>query len=339
MASGLLRGASAVFAVGAGGYFAGRALAHQTASREGASPSLDPPQPRRDDLAPTSTTPPTPPSPANERLARWHAKWESDSLGWHLSKPHPALAKHLNDLLGDNGETQRMVLFPLCGASVDLGYLARRGHHVVGVEAVPKAIDRLLSEFGEEVKGGTPPADRLWLRVGQPSWIQKLAAEQMSKADERTYVVAPFLFAVQGDFLRFDRAASDHWGFPQFDAAFDRGGLVAVPPDDRPRYAEVLTQQMAPQGKLLLVCVEHEPDFGPPHSVDTATVRKLFEPAFEIDELSREDRMGVEPHWKERGATRFEEVVYMLTRRVQGHHHDDDRAPVSTKDVSQPTEN
>jgi hypothetical protein len=187
---------------------------------------------------------------------------------------------------------------------------------VVGVEAVPEAIDRLLSEYGEEIEGGRPPDARLWLRVGQPNWMQKVAAEQLSKSEKRsmTYQPAPFLFAVQGDFLAFDRPAASQWGFPEFDCAFDRGGLVAVAPSDRPRYAAVLSEQLRPGGKLLLVVVEHEPAFGPPHSVDESEVRRLLGSAFEIQKLSVVDEKDKEP-WKAKGVKRFDEVAYMCTRK------------------------
>ena len=51
--------------------------------------------------------------------------------------------------------------------------------------------------------------------------------------DRRRYEPAPFLFAVQGDFLKFDAAAAANYGLGDFDAAFDRGGLVAIEPADR----------------------------------------------------------------------------------------------------------
>jgi hypothetical protein len=176
----------------------------------------------------------------------------------------------------------------------------------------------VFKEYGDEIKGGEPPPNAAtWLRVAQPGWWQRVAAEKLGQAEGRRYVPAPFLFALQGDFLAFDRAAASRHGFERFDAAFDRGGLVAVAPSDRERYAELLGAQIAPGGRLLLVTVEHEPAFGPPHSLDEAEVRRLLSRDFEIVRVSVEDRMEVEPHWKERGATSFHEVVYLATRRAE----------------------
>ena len=251
----------------------------------------------------------------NERLTRWYERWASNNLGWHLAKPHPVLSKHLADLVGDHS-TQKLVLFPLCGASVDLGYLARRGHHVVGVDAVPQAIDRLLAEYGEEIPSGgglAPGAPRL--RVAQPSRVQQMAAAQLGKNEGKSYEAAPFLFGVQADFIEWDAASASKFGLGSFDAAFDRGGLVAINPADRAQYADNLGQLIAPGGKLLLVTVEHEPAFGPPHSIDEAEVRKLLGSTFDIKQLTRENRLEIEPTWKARGATSFHEVAYMCTRR------------------------
>ena len=201
-----------------GGYAAGVAVA-KVQKR-----SSDPPQiieplavPSGSDHATAKPTEPSSPDTlagVPEHLRRWYAKWSTNTLGWHLEKPHPVPMRHLDELLGDGGETQRMVLFPLCGASVDLGYVARRGHHVVGVEAVPAAVDRLLKEWGTEIEGSSPPPSApTWLRVATPGWWQSAAAEQLSKAMGRVFKPAPFLFAIQGDFLRFDDQAAARYSF------------------------------------------------------------------------------------------------------------------------------
>ncbi len=74
---------------------------------------------------------------------------------------------------------------------------------------------------------------------------------------------------------------------PLVDAAFDRGGLVAVAPDDRKAYAAVLKRLVRPGGRVLFVSVEHPPfeggKLGPPHSIERAEVDRLFAEHFEIE--------------------------------------------------------
>lgn len=252
-----------------------------------------------------------------DRLARWRDKWANDATSWHLKKPHPQLVEHLNKLLPDETPGKH-VLFPLCGSSVDLGYLARRGHHVVGVDGVPQALDTLIKDWGNEIPGGSGLAPgETRMRVATPGWWQKIAAEQLSKTSGVKHEPAPFLFGVQGDFLAFDAAGAQRFGLGDFDAAFDRGGLVAVNPADRPKYAQNLGELMRPGGRLLLLTVEHEPagKIGPPHCIDEKEVRRLLGAAFDISVLTREDRMDAEPTWKERGATSFHQVTYLCTRK------------------------
>ena len=76
---------------------------------------------------------------------------------------------------------------------------------------------------------------------------------------------------------------------------------------------------MKPGGRVLFVSVEHPPfsdgRLGPPHSVDEAEVRALFGEDFVVEQLAREDRMELEPAWRERGCSFFFETTYLLTRR------------------------
>ncbi len=222
---------------------------------------------------------------------------------WHLDECHPTLEAHLHTLLPDQS-SPRSVLFPLCGASVDLSRVASLGHCVVGVEGVRWAVDRLLREHGKEV--ALPP--------GRQS-IASHALRTARPRDARKAAEAGELLAVEGDFLAIGASDLERMGLQKFNAAFDRGGIVAVDQAERPRYAEVLSELMAPAGRVLLVVTEHEPAFGPPHSVDEAEVRSLFEKHFAVRILSRTDVLEAEPHWRERGATSFSEAAYLLTRR------------------------
>ena len=259
--------------------------------------------------------------PLAPRLERWDKRWTSDggsmsTLGWHLTSPHPTLTKYYDALMGSKDDAdQRLVLFPLCGASVDLSHLACRGHHVVGVDGIDPALSKLLQDYGEEIpSGGGLAPGAMRMRVAQPGpSVFKQAKHLGSKT--RVYTPAPFLFGVQGDFLEFDGAKAAKFGFEGFDCAFDRGGLVAVEPADRPQYASNLASLLKPGGRVLLVTVEHEPKFGPPHSVGEEEVRALFGKAFDVALLSKEDKLDAEPTWRKRGATEFSEVAYMLTRK------------------------
>ena len=95
---------------------------------------------------------------------------------------------------------------------------------------------------------------------------------------------------------------------------------MAVAPSDREAYAAVLKRLVRPGGRVLFVSVEHPPfeggKLGPPHSIERAEVDRLFgEDAWDIEILKREDRMPLEPSWRERGCDYFFETTYLLTRK------------------------
>ena len=79
---------------------------------------------------------------------------------------------------------------------------------------------------------------------------------------------------LQGDFFDLDGT---------YAAALDRGGLVALPPEDRRRYAQHLTRCLTPAGVLLLVTIEYDPArrTGPPFPVFPDEMRQLFPGAAE----------------------------------------------------------
>ena len=85
------------------------------------------------------------------------------------------------------------------------------------------------------------------------------------------------------------------------------------------RYAATLRRLIKPGGRVLFVSVEHPPfadgRLGPPHSIDETELRALFEDHIDVEQLSREDRMPLEPGWAERGCSFFFETTYLLTRK------------------------
>eukprot|EP00913_Durusdinium_trenchii_P025078 g23540.t2 len=123
----------------------------------------------------------------------------------------------------------------------------------------------------------------------------------------------PVIF-LEGDFLELNAEMAK--ALVPFEAAFDRGSLVAVEPDDRKPYATALTHLMAPGGRVLLVTVEHDgfgERKGPPYQVLEADVRSLFGNNFHVERLRSVN--ALDKTMQARGATRFEESVYLLTKR------------------------
>jgi thiopurine S-methyltransferase len=73
----------------------------------------------------------------------WHKKWASNQIGFHLPQVNPYLQRFWPDL---NLSSHARVLVPLCGKSLDLLWLAGRGHRVLGIELSEKAVEGFFSE-------------------------------------------------------------------------------------------------------------------------------------------------------------------------------------------------
>src|SRR5262245_668901 len=58
----------------------------------------------------------------------WDERWRAGQTGFHLSEVNPNLVRH-HERLGPANPRSR-VLVPLCGKSIDLAWLAARGHDV-----------------------------------------------------------------------------------------------------------------------------------------------------------------------------------------------------------------
>ena len=96
---------------------------------------------------------------------------------------------------------------------------------------------------------------------------------------------------------------------------FDRGALVALPPDVRPRYAEHVLSLMGSGSQCLLVALEYDQSImsGPPFSVAGDEVREIYGAAA-VEELERTVTDDVPPRFRERGIESFAEVVYAIRR-------------------------
>ena len=210
----------------------------------------------------------------------WEETWGAGRIAFHLADVNPRLAAHI-DKLGTPGR----VLVPLCGKTLDMTFLAARGFHVVGVEFVEQAAQTYFAE------AGVIPA-----RIERHGFV----AYQHQNV---TIWVADFL-AITPDVIG------------DVTAVYDRAAVVALPEDLRARYAQNL-RALSPSGtKLLLVTFEHDMPTGPPFSVSADIVQTLYSETFDLAMLERVDVLADNLRFKERGATRVHEAVWVGQRRL-----------------------
>lgn len=271
--------------------------------------------------------------------AQYTKQWHDERIGFHLSNVNPILIRNINHLIpvakeeddtasssnkdGDgNADTcysvgtgtsssggSRRVFVPLCGKAVDMAYLAglESVEKVVGVDGISVAIE----EFAKE----------------QP----QLNVQRVSCDDDTATGKNSIDHSVeQWDGKKISLFVADFFGLTEtetllgskFDAIYDRGSLVAINPNMRDNYLDVIGKLIAPGGKILLVTLERRGDDeavvkkGPPFSISETTVRALFEPlewVDKIDVLEVENIIDSEPPEKVRGLNSYLEIVFLIT--------------------------
>ena len=80
----------------------------------------------------------------------WHQKWHNSELGFHLLQVHPLLQRYLDELALKAGQT---VFLPLCGKTLDIGYLLEKGYRVIGAELSDKAVTDLFASLNRQPVG------------------------------------------------------------------------------------------------------------------------------------------------------------------------------------------
>ena len=157
---------------------------------------------------------------------RWKAKWKADDIAFHQPQIHPHLIRFWPRLALPVGAT---VLVPLCGKSLDLGWLHQQGHRVIGVELSHIAIAAYFAERGLQ-----PQRQRLGRF--QRYWAGTLE-----------------LWC--GDL--FDLRRED---LGDVAAVYDCAALTALPAASRGHYVRQLSSLLAVGGQMLLLTTESADD-------------------------------------------------------------------------------
>ena len=210
----------------------------------------------------------------------WEEKWRAQELGFHLPFVHPILKRNLAAFNLPAGAT---VFLPLCGKTLDIGWLLDQGLRVVGVELSELAVSQLFESLGVRPDVSPWGDGRMW-RHGA-------------------------LTVFQGDF--FALTADDPGDVAM---VYDRAALVALPAAMRERYASHLATVTA-RAPQLLITFEYDQNRmdGPPFSVTAEDVKRLYGSSHVLECLSRKDVIDNQPAFRERGLDRFEEIAWRLT--------------------------
>jgi thiopurine S-methyltransferase len=219
----------------------------------------------------------------------WHERWQTGQIGFHQAAVHPFLERYWPQLGVPAGAR---VYVPLCGKSLDMAWLAERGHRVVGSELSSIAIADFFAGRGLSAKRST-------------------VTTQAAAAAFTRHAAGPYEI-FEGDALAL---TTDMLG--TVDAAYDRAALVALPPVMREAYAASMARLLAGGARVLLIAFEYPQELkgGPPFSVDAAEIHRLFAPAFEVEQIERLDVLAENPKFAEFGIPALHETAFVMRRR------------------------
>jgi len=207
----------------------------------------------------------------------WHERWEARELGFHQVQPNTLLVGHFAML----GTAQGSRIFvPLCGKTLDIGWLLSQGCSVAGIELSKMAVEELFDEL------------RVDPNISRQGALTRYSAQRID-----IYV---------GDFFEL---GSDTLG--AVDAVYDRAALVALPDDMRRRYTAHLTETTAGADQLLL-CFEYDQSAmeGPPFSVTGDEVSEHYSQSHGITRLADLEFPG-----GLKGQTPAREILWLLRSR------------------------
>lgn len=189
----------------------------------------------------------------------WHDRWQERTTPWEQADVHPMLTRRWGEL---GAAADSAVFVPLCGASVDMAWLAGQGHRVVGTELSEVAIGTFFGKVG-------------------------LVPDVEHGADVTVFRAGPYELWC-GDHFALPSSAVEGVG-----VVYDRASLVALPPDVRRRYAEHLTALLPSVATFLVTFVYDQSEMGgPPFSVPSEEVRTLFGRHDAIELVERDDALA-----------------------------------------------
>jgi thiopurine S-methyltransferase len=213
----------------------------------------------------------------------WTKRWQEGEIGFHREEAHNYLTEHWHVL---KIEPDSEVLVPLCGKSTDMVWLAEQGHHVIGVELSPVAVDAFFLE--QNLQPTT--------RVSGPFMIKEAGPYTIWCGD---------IFTLPPDVTK------------DISAVYDRAALVAFPPAMQASYATKLAT-LTPAGvptMLIGLAYRQGEISGPPFSTPLPQVAMLFGPTHTLSIVESRDGLEQSENLKSRGVTWLEESLYILRRK------------------------
>ena len=214
-------------------------------------------------------------------ISFWQQRWNENKIGFHQPEFNTLLHQYWDQLSLPSGST---VLVPLCGKSLDLIWLTKKGFQVIAVEISELAVEAFFQE-------------------NQLSFNRQ-------QHDGYSVWVADGIRIICGDFFSLNKN-----DIGQVDAVYDRAALIALPGDMRRDYVDQLLA-LTGQVNMLLITLEYPQNQmqGPPFCVTEKEVTELYADIFKAQKVYDEDILSLEENqrFKQAGLSSLSEKVYLL---------------------------
>ncbi|MGQ8364563.1 thiopurine S-methyltransferase [Glaciecola sp. 1036] len=192
----------------------------------------------------------------------WHDKWEKNQIGFHQKDINPFLIEFLPTLIQAEAINSPTVFVPLCGKTLDIGWILSKGYEVVACELVESAVIELFSSLDVN-----------------PEIIQLDNHKKYSVQSLTVYV---------GDIFQLDAEL-----LGPVDFTYDRAAFVAMPESMRDDYVVQVVKltKAAPQ---LLITYDYDQELiqGPPFSHSKNSIHDSYQEYFALDLLTEVDADG-----------------------------------------------
>lgn len=211
----------------------------------------------------------------------WLQCWLDQRTDFHQTEVNPLLIKFWPSL--ESGMGSR-IFVPLCGKSLDMLWLAERGHEVIGVELSPVAVNAFFQE------NHLQPVKRI---VGKFTlWSHGNIS------------------ILCGDYFALTPADIGY-----FDAAYDRAALTSLPENIRALYVKQLHKLVPQSAKVFLLTIEDAAEntsFSQAVGVDEE-INNIYSDGFDIDLAYVESVFETDSASQNTNVKRVEYKVYRLT--------------------------
>ena len=75
----------------------------------------------------------------------WLSRWREERIGFHAPQINRLLVQHVGAL---SLRASQRIFVPLCGKTLDIGWLLDNGYHVCAIELAPIAVESLFVSLG-----------------------------------------------------------------------------------------------------------------------------------------------------------------------------------------------